>query len=438
MGSGMRILSRRLTLLCSRYKVVVSLLILLFARAAAMSAQTLARPGWVGSGVRVERWWKEAVFLEVGTTERPAGAGGGQDHSELARVAASLGDIQTFGVDAIILRGIDHADDRQGENGRMSPTYGTREQFDRLMQEAGSRRIRVVVELDSTEQGDSLASAARFWLSRGVTGLYLRSDTSRASTPQQVEVLRAVLRSYVGDRVLIAEPSRAQAASDEPSPGAAQAAGRRTPTSASGQPDLTLLRVRGLGEGGVDVAAVRESLHKAQGHTSGSLVELPSGSAGASTGAREAESVALLSAGAAIALSADAVGPAQVGGGGDQDKGTRTTANEPLVDWYRKLLGLHRGNPTMRGGEETLLNHDADGALVCVWVGRGAGAQAVVAISNLTDRPLHTELTKEIAAMHLRGSFLRTLLRSDGGMGAMPLRSVSLPPYGVYIGELGR
>jgi hypothetical protein len=38
--------------------------------------------------------------------------------------------------------------------------------------------------------------------------------------------------------------------------------------------------------------------------------------------------------------------------------------------------------------------------------------------------------------LHLRGSFLRTVLRSDNGMGTMNLESMTLPPYIAYIGEL--
>jgi hypothetical protein len=38
--------------------------------------------------------------------------------------------------------------------------------------------------------------------------------------------------------------------------------------------------------------------------------------------------------------------------------------------------------------------------------------------------------------LRLKGSFLRTLLRSDTGMGAMHLDGMTLAPYAVFIGEL--
>jgi hypothetical protein len=36
----------------------------------------------------------------------------------------------------------------------------------------------------------------------------------------------------------------------------------------------------------------------------------------------------------------------------------------------------------------------------------------------------------------LKGSFLRTVMRSDNAMGGMHLDSMTLPPFGVFIGEL--
>ena len=51
---------------------------------------------------------------------------------------------------------------------------------------------------------------------------------------------------------------------------------------------------------------------------------------------------------------------------------------------------------------------------------------------------LHPRLVKisQMSRLKLKGSFFRTLLRSDVGMGAMGLDAVKLAPYGVYVGEL--
>jgi hypothetical protein len=38
--------------------------------------------------------------------------------------------------------------------------------------------------------------------------------------------------------------------------------------------------------------------------------------------------------------------------------------------------------------------------------------------------------------LQLRGRFLRTLLRSDDAMGGTSIDPLTVPPHGVYVGEL--
>lgn len=108
-----------------------------------------------------------------------------------------------------------------------------------------------------------------------------------------------------------------------------------------------------------------------------------------------------------------------------------------LYEWYREVIALARGNVTLRSGGTMVLPRDADRSLVWVRTSKGAGPTVVLAC-NLSGQPVTFSLVEDVQRLHLRGSFLRTMLRSDEGMGAMPLRSVSLPAYGVYIGELRR
>jgi hypothetical protein len=111
-----------------------------------------------------------------------------------------------------------------------------------------------------------------------------------------------------------------------------------------------------------------------------------------------------------------------------------------LADWISKLSALHHGNATVRYGSVTVLNFDAQNALV--WVIRPPAnsglAPPVVVACNLSSSPLRLSLTSAIHGLNLRGSFLLTLLRSDQAMGPQDLDSVSLPPFAVYIGELHR
>ena len=90
----------------------------------------------------------------------------------------------------------------------------------------------------------------------------------------------------------------------------------------------------------------------------------------------------------------------------------------------------------MLGGEQTLLNEDSTGALVAVWQSRSG--QPLVAVVNLHSEPCKLSLIEDFTRLHKRGLFLRTVVRTDSGMGAMPLGAVSLPGYGVYLGQLGR
>ncbi len=60
----------------------------------------------------------------------------------------------------------------------------------------------------------------------------------------------------------------------------------------------------------------------------------------------------------------------------------------------------------------------------------------LVILCNLSGQPAHLSIKTDTMKLHLRGSFLRTVLRSDNGMGTMHLESMTLPPYAAYIGAL--
>jgi glycosidase len=109
-----------------------------------------------------------------------------------------------------------------------------------------------------------------------------------------------------------------------------------------------------------------------------------------------------------------------------------------LLNWYRQLTALSHGNRTMSSGAITVLNHDDQNVLA--WVRRPAAVSlanpAIVVIENLSDQPVTVSLKADMQKLHLRGSFLRTVLRSDNGMGAMHLDGMTLAPHMVFIGEL--
>jgi glycosidase len=109
-----------------------------------------------------------------------------------------------------------------------------------------------------------------------------------------------------------------------------------------------------------------------------------------------------------------------------------------LLNWYRQLSALSHSNRTISSGAITVLNHDDQNVLA--WVRRpqsvSLNTPAIVVIENLSSQPVTVSLKTDVQRLRLKGSFLRTLLRSDSGMGAMHLDGMTLAPYAVFIGEL--
>ena len=460
---------------CGAAASLVMVVVFLFGWPCGAGAQTLARKGWAGSGMTVERWWQGAVLYAVRPGAAPADGAG----TLLEEVTARLDDLQALGIDAILLREVEAAGPAAtgavspGAAAPLSAAYGSVAQFDALLSEASRRRLRVLVEVSGT--GDALTSRARFWLSRGVTGLYLRSEPgagAAVAARTEVRALRGVLRGFVGERVLLGDAA-AFAASPMAAPDAAPAAGlmagrrgrraglvaHRVEADAVDAPDLLVRPLGGLGGAGgagLDLGVLRGTIEGlARGGAGGArrgpaaATEIAGTEAPASLAEARAQVTVLLSVRGGVALRAQDVGAMAGGGDGSPPAGKpadvpavgappAAPAADPLFAWTSRMIGLHRGNATMRDGVQTLVNHDADGALVMVWRGGGARAQVLVEIVNLTAKPLALSLTDDLAGLRLRGSFLRTVLRSDDGMGAMPLRAVRLPAYGVYLGELGR
>src|SRR5882757_3391866 len=85
-------------------------------------AQTLARPGWVGSGMNTDVWWKHAIVYQVNPlnfnppTDKDSAASG------LHGVAQRLDYIHSLGADALLLTAI-QPDAAHAQS--IDPVYGT-------------------------------------------------------------------------------------------------------------------------------------------------------------------------------------------------------------------------------------------------------------------------------------------------------------------------
>jgi alpha-glucosidase len=109
-----------------------------------------------------------------------------------------------------------------------------------------------------------------------------------------------------------------------------------------------------------------------------------------------------------------------------------------LLNWYRRLIELHHSNATINSGEYLTINRDDQNVLIMIRKPKNVSATnpILVILCNLSGEPQHLSIKADTMKLHLRGSFLRTVLRSDNGMGTMHLESMTVPPYTAYIGEL--
>ena len=109
-----------------------------------------------------------------------------------------------------------------------------------------------------------------------------------------------------------------------------------------------------------------------------------------------------------------------------------------LLSWYRKLINLHHSNATIHSGEYLTINRDDQNVLITIRKPKNVSPTnpILLILCNLSGQPQHLSIKADTMKLHLRGSFLRTVIRSDNGMGTMHLESMTLAPYASYIGEL--
>jgi alpha-glucosidase len=439
--------------------------LLLLAAALPASAQTLARPGLAGSGLNNDPWWRQAVFYQVAATPaNPPGRSPAeqlrlQQSADYKSIAARLDALHSLGVDALIVPA-------PPLPASLAPAPAL-DDFDELIHQASRRGIRVLLTLSAPSASADLSSTARFWLSRGIAGFRLVAPPSTSPQDSQsiVQALRRITSSSVGQRIVISDFNPNPSATP-PAPPAARQPSRRTSARRSNRPgdvlNAQLLIGPQLSQLDLpDAAGLRPLL--AQSLLAPNLLldfhppappptgpdPYPALARAISAILLTTHSAALIEAGPSLVLQPDAPPAPEAAPPPVRTLAVNRPAVTPrpaapptptLADWISKLSALHHGNATVRYGSVTVLNFDAQNALV--WVIRPPAnsglAPPVVVACNLSSSPLRLSLTSAIHGLNLRGSFLLTLLRSDQAMGPQDLDSVSLPPFAVYIGELHR
>jgi glycosidase len=485
------------------------------------SSQTLARPGWVGSGITTDLWWQRAIIYEINPADfSPAG------DSPLHGIAHRLDYIHSLGTDAILLTHL-QSDPTHAET--IDPALGSLDEFDDLLREASSRRLRVLLDLDPAIPAEDLPNVARFWLNRGIAGFHV-SGTSEAAH-QQAATLRTTTVSYLGQRILIADadPNLVATAQPQPQPQPAtrgrhhaHSRSRRQAHTAT-QPGSTVLDTQSpqlllddrLGAiTPLNAAAIRPIIDRLQdiqqaGHslpllaTDGpaftrSMSRYADGQQdfpiakllatllfttraetllyyGQELGVRSASPSSV----AAPLIVWDAPAPPPPAPVSEtyvpykpttsetyvpyqppasqtpvpNKPPTATASNSPdatpnaaledadpdsLLNWYRQLAALHHGNSTLAVGTSLTINRDDQNVLVLVRKPKvvSATSPVMILLFNLTAHPVILSLKADTTRLDLRGSFLRSVLRSDDNIGTMNLDQMTLAPYAAFIGEL--
>ncbi|MDR3745167.1 MAG: hypothetical protein P4K80_03430 [Acidobacteriaceae bacterium] len=442
---------------------------LLLATACA-SAQTLVRPGWAGSGLNIDPWWKHAVFYKIGPTPSETNqATAFTPETDFKALTLRLDALRALGVDALLLPAPRLPALGLSDSANPNPAL---DDLDDLIHQASRRDIRVLVTFPASSVTADLSAAARFWISRGVAGFHLVTppETSPQDAQSIAQTLRKITSSAIGQRIVLTDfspESSASAASPTPSlrrnynrhsssrRSENLRADRRNDSASAqlvidprlaqiNQPEASNLRpllAQSLQKPNLLLDFHAPALHPDAPDPYPALAKamatllLTTHSTALIDADREIQSEEIATRQAADReIARNKTNPAS------NLRATATPAPASLGEWYSQLSALHHGNATLRSGSVTPLNFDSQNALV--WVSRTTSTSSltapVVVACNLSSSPLQLSLGDAIKAINLRGTYLRTLLRSDLAIGPQDLNNVILPPFGVYIGELHR
>lgn len=445
-------------------------------------AQTLARPGWVGSGMSADLWWKHAILYQID----PANFSPSATASPLQGITQRLDYIHSLGVDALLLTPIQpgptHAQ-------AIDTSLGTFDDLDDLIHEASRRNIRVLLDLPPGIASADLPNVARLWLNRGIAGFHLSGTSSLAAS--EVAALRTVTNSFLGQRIVIGDlgsslpsslPNNPEDQSQLPHsrirsqfrPSDAQLPQLTLDPRPGTSPQLTASSIRPAIDAAQDIlqsggtlpllASDGPSLQRSMSRYADGRHDLAIAKIVA-TILLTTRADTLLFYGQELGLTSPAssvlkesptpriawnetphttqgkasfiVAP-EAQTGLTPSVAAQDADQTSLLSWYRQLTALRHGNLAVNNGSNVTLNHDDQN--VVVWVRKPQTVSlitpAVVVICNTSSQSVQLNLKPDIERLNLRGSFLRTLLRTDNGRGPMDLQSIALPPYAVYIGQI--
>ncbi len=103
-----------------------------------------------------------------------------------------------------------------------------------------------------------------------------------------------------------------------------------------------------------------------------------------------------------------------------------------LLNWYKQLIELRRAQPSLRDGNNVMLNTTDNNVLS--WLRQASGKPAVVVSCNFTAQPQKVSI--DLTGVGLGGKSATTLMKTPGSSDPASLKDINLPPFGVYIGEV--
>jgi alpha-glucosidase len=108
------------------------------------------------------------------------------------------------------------------------------------------------------------------------------------------------------------------------------------------------------------------------------------------------------------------------------------TANpDSLLNWYKRLIGLRRDNASLRDGGFVMLQKDNPDVLSYLRTGVNGSEPVVVAI-NMTGRPQHMSL--DLTPAGISGTSGDTLLSTEkASPSATSLKNITLKPYAIWV-----
>lgn len=235
-------------MLLFRRPSIFALLCVFAAPASTPHAQVLARPGWAGSGVVAEAWWRRAVFYRLDPARFQDSDGDGV--GDLPGVVQRLDYLESLGIDAVVL------------DGRYDPAG-----LEDLIAEASRHRLRILLTVSPEMQAggrEPLLGTVHGWLGAGAAGVWVpkpQGDGGQANSSYQtlVAALNGIVRGFPGERVLLTDPAP-QTASLAPAPVRGHARRRDSATPFAGAPAGQLTTAAVFPVQVPSAAALRQSL----------------------------------------------------------------------------------------------------------------------------------------------------------------------------------